>query len=76
MSTYVIVIIVHMQPRAGGSGFRRIKSFLNGTRVLYPERIKVLLVRLLGISFVTASGLAVGIVSSYSRIRGFQNTQL
>lgn len=58
--TVPIVLVVFIEPIAGGSGIPEVKAYLNGTRMPRLLRVRTLFAKALGIIFSVSSGLACG----------------
>jgi chloride channel 7 len=53
-------LTVFVDLNAAGSGIPEVKSYLNGVDLSYVFRFKTLLVKVVGVAFAVAGGLAVG----------------
>ncbi|XP_063286772.1 H(+)/Cl(-) exchange transporter 7 isoform X2 [Pelobates fuscus] len=54
------LIVAFIEPVAAGSGIPQIKCFLNGVKIPHVVRLKTLVVKVCGVIFSVAGGLAVG----------------
>ena len=58
--TLLAALLVFFAPRAGGSGLPALKAYLNGVRVPGLLRVRTLIAKVIGVTFVVSTGLPMG----------------